>query len=315
MSWAEFMHTKSFGGGIYRPYADFMGDLSIQVDNLLGADPDFARFTKSLVSRDFVFVRGKRIAILCLSTEAYRHYPFRASPEWEDFFPIPEEQFLAEHLGIDLAASLVQRADLTEHLTGSLNFIAPLTIGFPAIFIANLESAEWETRQAAVSAAAQFVLAADRGQYEAYLEMQKPKDIFLSHKSPDKVLVREVAMTLRSIGLSPWLDEDRMKAGANLERALRQGFHESCAAVFFVTPRFVDDSYLASEIDYAIAEKRVKGDRFSIITLLIPGDDGSFGDVPNLLRTYVWKQVQPIEVVRTIVEALPIQCGAPAWRT
>jgi hypothetical protein len=314
MSWADFMDTKSFGDGIYRPYADFMGDLETQVDNLLGADPLFARFTKPLTGRDFVFVRGTRTAILCLSSDAHRHYPFRTCPEWKDFFRIPEEEFIAHHHGIDSTAAVVQRVDLASYLTGSLNFITPLSIGFPAIFIANRESAESQTRQVAVNVAAQLVVAADRVLYEAHLEMQKPKDIFLSHKSPDKTLVREVASTLRSVGLAPWLDEDRMKAGANLERALRQGFHDSCAAVFFVTPRFVDDGYLASEIDYALAEKRAKGDRFSIITLLIPGDDGTFGEVPNLLRTYVWKQIQPVEVVRTVVEALPIQCGTPTWR-
>ena len=294
MSWAEFMETKSFGEGIYRPYADFVGDLATQVDNLLGADPPFARFAKALVARDFVFVRGTRTAIFCLSNSTYRHYPYRACPEWKDFFRIPEEQFIAQHAGIDSKAALVQRADLDAYLVGSLNFVAPLSIGFPAIFIAARESAEWQTRQAAVNAAAQLVVAADRLQYEAHLEMLKPKNIFLSHKSPDKSLVREVAATLRSIGLTPWLDEDQMKAGAHLERALRQGFHDSCAAAFFVTPRFVDDGYLASEIDYALAEKRAKGDRFSIITLLLPGDDGTFGEVPDLLRTYVWKQIQPI---------------------
>lgn len=314
MSWVEFMDTKSFGEGIYRPYADFMGDLAVQVDNLLGGDPTFARFTKPLVSRDFVFVRGAQTAILCLSSSAYRHYPYRACPEWKDFFRLPEEQFIAEHPDIDSKAAPIQRADLASYLTGPLNFVTPLSIGFPAIFIANRESTEWQTRQAALRTAAQFVVAADRLQYDAHLEMQKPKDIFLSHKSPDKTLVREIAATLRSIGLTPWLDEDKMKAGAKLERALRQGFHDSCAAVFFVTPKFIDDGYLASEIDYALAEKRAKGDRFSIITLLLPGDDGTFGEVPDLLRTYVWKQIQPIEVVRTILEALPIQSGEATWR-
>lgn len=314
MSWTEFMDTKSFGEGIYRPYADFVGDLATQVDNLLGEEPPFARFAKALVTRDFIFVRGTRTAILCISGSAYRHYPYRACPEWKEFFRIPEEQFIAEHAGIDSAAALVQRADLNAYLVGTLNLVSPVSIGFPAIFIAARESAEWKIRQTAVSAAAQLIVAADRIKYEAHLEMLKPKHIFLSHKSPDKSLVREIAATLRSIGLTPWLDEDNMKAGANLERALRHGFHESCAAVFFVTPRFVDDGYLASEIDYALAEKRAKGDRFSIITLLLPGDDGTFGGVPDLLRTYVWKQIQPIEVVRTVVEALPIQCGEPTWR-
>ena len=54
-----------------------------------------------------------------------------------------------------------------------------------------------------------------------------------------------------------------------LDRALRQCFRESSAAVFFVTPNYVDEKYLATEIDYAIAEKQEKGERFAIITLAL----------------------------------------------
>ena len=314
MSWVDFMDTKSFGDGIYRPYADYMGDLAVQVDNLLGADPPFARFTKNLVSRDFIFVRGTRIALLCLSSGAHRHYPYRASPEWENFFQMPEEQFLSEHPGLDKNATIIHRTDLHTYLTEAMNFLTPICIGFPASFTLDRASEEWKIRNFSLNQAAKLLTDFDRIQYKAHIELQKPKNIFLSHKSPDKTLVREVASALKSVGLAPWLDEDRMKAGANLERAILQGFQDSCAAVFFVTPRFIDDGYLASEIDYALAEKRTKGDRFSIITLLIPGDDGSYGEPPALLRSYVWKHVQPIEIVRTIAEALPIQCGAPTWR-
>lgn len=314
MSWVEFMDTKSFGEGIYRPYADFVGELATHLDNLLGDDPQFARFAKAIATRDFIFVRGTRTAILCISGSAYRHYPYRACPEWKDFFRIPEEQFIAEHAGIDSTAAIVYRDDLKAYLVGSLNFDSPVSIGFPAIYIAARDSEEWKIRQAAINTSARLIYSTDRVHYDAHLQMLKPKHIFLSHKSPDKSLVREVAATLRAIGLTPWLDEDKMKAGANLERAIRQGFHDSCAAVFFVTPRFVDDGFLASEIDYALAEKRARGDKFSIITLLLPGDDAAFGEVPDLLRSYVWKQIQPIEVVRTVVDALPIQCGDPTWR-
>ena len=144
--------------------------------------------------------------------------------------------------------------------------------------------------------------------------MEKPKDIFLSHKSIDKGLVRETARTLSAIGFHPWLDEDKMKVGANLERAIRDGFTTSCAAVFFVTPHFVDDGYLATEIDYALAEKRSKGDRFAIITLLLRGTDGTFGTVPQMIRQYVWKEVEPTEVTRIIVDSLPIRMERVVWR-
>ena len=59
-----------------------------------------------------------------------------------------------------------------------------------------------------------------------------------------------------------------MDAGSELERAILQGFKDSCAAVFFVTPSFQDEAYLATEVNYAIQEKREKGDRFSIVTLV-----------------------------------------------
>jgi hypothetical protein len=314
MSWSEFLDTKHFGKGIFLPYAEHLGDLATQVDNLLGDDPPFARFTPNLLNRDFFFIRGTRIALLCLSSSAHRHYPLRESPEWQEFFQIPEEQFIAEHSGVETNATVIHLADLDNYLTNSANFITPICISFPAIYSVKRDSEEWKIRYASVNQAAQLLTDFDRTKYEEHIELQKPKNIFLSHKSPDKTLVREVALALKSVGLTPWLDEDRMKAGANLERAILQGFQDSCAAVFFVTPRFVDDGYLASEIDYALAQKRAKGDKFSIITLLIPGDDGAFGEVPALLRTYVWKYVQPIEIVRTIAEALPIQCGAPMWR-
>jgi hypothetical protein len=93
------------------------------------------------------------------------------------------------------------------------------------------------------------------------------RKIFLSHKSVDKPLVREYHRILQLLGFEPWLDEDTMFAGAELERALLQGFKDSCAAVFFVTPNFSDENFLATEVNYAIAEKRNKGDRFAIITL------------------------------------------------
>src|ERR1700726_142954 len=47
-----------------------------------------------------------------------------------------------------------------------------------------------------------------------------PMDIFLSHKGFDKPLVRRFRDTLRLLGFSPWLDEDRMVAGTNLERGI-----------------------------------------------------------------------------------------------
>jgi hypothetical protein len=141
-----------------------------------------------------------------------------------------------------------------------------------------------------------------------------PMKIFLSHKGFDKPLVRQFKTTLALLGFDPWLDEDAMPAGTNLERGILKGFTDSCAAVFFVTPEFRDESFLATEVDYAIREKRAKADRFAIITLVF-GDGTAKGTVPDLLHGYVWKEPKSdLEALKEIIRALPIHVGGVRWR-
>ncbi len=141
-----------------------------------------------------------------------------------------------------------------------------------------------------------------------------PMKIFLSHKGVDKPKVREFKETLELLGFDPWLDEDSMHAGVELERAIAQGFKDSCAAVFFVTPNYVDEQYLATEVNYAIVEKRKKGTRFSIITLVYEVD-GKKGQVPDLLAPYVWKEPRnDLEAIRELIRALPVKVGDVYWK-
>jgi len=141
------------------------------------------------------------------------------------------------------------------------------------------------------------------------------KKIFLSHKGIDKPIVRDFFETLKTIGFIPWLDEDAMFAGVTLDRALYKGMQESCAAVFFITPEYKDENYLATEIDYAIEEKRNKGDRFSIITLVFKGSDGKKGSVPGLLRRFAWKEpVNNLIALQEIIKALPVQPTSITWK-
>lgn len=133
--------------------------------------------------------------------------------------------------------------------------------------------------------------------------------IFLSHKGIDKDRVRNYKQTLELLGFEPWLDEDALSAGVELERGIKQGFNDSCAAIFFVTPNFVDEDYLGTEVNYAISEKRKKKDRFAIITLVYE-DNGKKGSVPELLEQYVWKEPKnDLEALREIIKALPVQAG------
>ena len=143
-----------------------------------------------------------------------------------------------------------------------------------------------------------------------------PRNIFLSHKSKDKKVVRNFKATLESLGLEPWLDEAAMSADTVLERALLQGFKDSCAVVFFITPNYVDSGFLATEVEYAIKEKRDQGDKFAIIILDLPSSKGKRGQVPDLLKQYVWKKPETqLEALRELLKALPLGLGTPDWKT
>jgi TIR domain len=143
--------------------------------------------------------------------------------------------------------------------------------------------------------------------------MPSPKEvrIFLSHKSVDKPMVYLYHHALKAVGFDPWLDESDMPAGSNLEREVLRGFEESCAAVFFITANFKDESYLAAEVDYAVMQKRKKGKKFAIITLRYANAE----QVPALLLPYIYKDVaNDLDGFRELVRALPIECGRICWK-
>ena len=145
--------------------------------------------------------------------------------------------------------------------------------------------------------------------------MTRPKRIFLSHKGADKPLVRKYKKILATLGFDPWLDEDAMPAGTELERGILEGFHDSCAVIFFISPAFKDVGFLATEVNYAIAEKRAKGDRFAIIPLVLDGKDGRMGAVPDLLSPYTYRHPETdLDALDVILRALPIEVGSVEWK-
>ena len=150
---------------------------------------------------------------------------------------------------------------------------------------------------------------------EINMSESSSKKIFLSHKGTDKSQVRDYKETLQALGYEPWLDEDAMPAGTPLERGLLKGMQDSCGVVFFITPSFKDEGYLSTEINYAVQEKRKKEGKFAIITLQFSDENGNTGDIPELLKGYVWKTPKTqVEALRKIIEALPIHSKLIDWR-
>ena len=151
--------------------------------------------------------------------------------------------------------------------------------------------------------------------YKEDYHLDHSTKIFLSHKGADKPLASRFFATLKQFGLDPWIDDAAMAAGTELHRGIKRGFKESCAAVFFITPNFRDETYLGHEVNYAIEEKTSKGGRFAVITLVFKNEKGERGIVPDLLRSYVWKEpADELAALNEIVKAIPIVVGPPSWR-
>lgn len=139
---------------------------------------------------------------------------------------------------------------------------------------------------------------------------EKELGIFLSHKWINKDLVRRYYRTLAALGFEPWLDEEDVATGDILHRALSVGMATSCAAVFFVTKDFKDETWIGREVDLAINRQVQRAAKFQIITLV-------FGDaeVPEPLQTYVYTRVDnDVDGLREMVRALPIELGPARWR-
>jgi TIR domain len=179
-------------------------------------------------------------------------------------------------------------------------------------WLVGVTTVEPEVRQSTGSHPSSYLL------FQIYRDeevVNRQRQIFLSHKGVNKRLVRQYFRVLKAIGFEPWLDEDAMPAGTKLERGIRQGFEDSCAAVFFITPQFKDEGFLATEVDYAIQQERKKGKRFKIIPIVFADKTGHTGVVPTLLEPYVWKHPKTrIEALVEILKALPIEPGDVRWR-
>ena len=85
--------------------------------------------------------------------------------------------------------------------------------------------------------------------------------------------------------------------------------------VFFITPSFKDEGFLETEKNDAIQEKRRKRNKFAIVTLQFVDANGNAGEIPELLKSYVWKTPKTsLEALREIVRALPVMRTRVGWR-
>ncbi|MEH1905880.1 MAG: toll/interleukin-1 receptor domain-containing protein [Nostoc sp.] len=103
--------------------------------------------------------------------------------------------------------------------------------------------------------------------------MEQPFDVFLAHNSLDKPEIIEIAKYLKANGLNPWLDDEQIFAGDNIQKVVFQGISQSKVGAFFISQNglgtFQENLELGRIIQFFLRKNKAQG--FRVIPILLPG--------------------------------------------
>jgi hypothetical protein len=288
----------SIADGCYLPYADLLGLVQARLHELVFNDPDVKGYIPSLLDVDiFVTWEGEKF-MLFISPEKRAHLPVRGM-ETKHLEKLRSEGIFT-----------LQQMPPGYHDISDTDFIKSLfkemkfAEGFAAIgtFPAEIYDDDSKAKKHAASVAVAELIMNWSKKRRHIVENSR---IFLSHKGANKPLIEKVDQALRLLGLKTWFDRDDLAAGDSLLRGVDNAFAECSAAVFFLSGQFADNGVIQREVDRAIHEQAMRATGFRVIPIVLAQHGGSDERVPNPLRTLVWKTVDDIDIVPTILKALP----------
>jgi hypothetical protein len=80
--------------------------------------------------------------------------------------------------------------------------------------------------------------------------------IFISYSSRDKDWAEAFAKSLRSKGLTVWLDQDQIRVGDSINDAIERGLRESSYVLSVLTPETINKPNLLFEMGAALGMRR-----------------------------------------------------------
>jgi CheY-like chemotaxis protein len=109
--------------------------------------------------------------------------------------------------------------------------------------------------------------------------------VFLCHSSEDKQAVRELCRRLRSDGIDPWLDEDRIMAGQDWDQEIAKAVRGAHMVVVCLSQKSVTkEGFVQKELKYAlsVADEKPEDTIFIVPVRL------DTCTVPSRLRKWQW---------------------------
>lgn len=287
----------SVAEGCYLPRANLFGHVWASLHEILYRHPELKPYLPDLLTVDLFSSWDGDKFMLFVSPEKRGHLPSRGIETGH----LPAQR----EAGNDLLRNLHGFTDISDLLSVKRSFEQ---IGFePGFAVAGtfpVNDYSQETKTAKKEAGI-HVAALMRAWAEKRRVQVEHSRIFLSHKGANKPFIERVDAALRLVGLRTWFDQDDLTAGDPLVRGVDSAFAECSAAVFFISGEYVDEGVIRKEIDRAVHEAATRGGGFRIIPLVLAQHGGTDAGVPEPLKTLVWKTVQDIDVVPTILRSLP----------
>jgi hypothetical protein len=287
----------SIAEGCFLPRADLLGLVQARLHELVFVHPELKNYVPNMMEVDLFCAWDGDKFMLLISPEKRGHLPARGMETKH----IPK----IGNKGSDLIGHVEDFVEISEYRTTKEMFQAMhFTEGFGAVGIFPLgtnEETSKARKEAAGLAISQLIIAWAQRRRQA---MENSR-IFLSHKGANKPLIDKVDQALRLLGLKTWFDRDDLAAGAPLVRGVDNAFTSCSAAVFFLSGQFADTGVIQREIDRAIHEQAMRPEGFKVIPIVLTQHGGSDDRVPTQLNTLVWKAVDDIDIVPTILKALP----------
>lgn len=287
----------SIADGCYLPRADLLGHVQARLHEFVFQNPELKQYIPNLLEVDvFISWDGDKF-LLFISTEKRAHLPVRGMET--KHLPLQRENgrdvFKEMHGFVDLSNSELVRTTFAD-----LGF----TEGFASAGIFPAESYSEEAKTEKAKAGAEIAKLIQSWAHRRKQAMESTR-IFLSHKGINKPLVEKIDQSLRLLNLKTWFDSDDLSAGDTLIRGIDAAFSKCSAAVFFISAEYIDAGVIKKEIDRALHEATMRSEAFKIIPLVLRQHGGSDSKVPEPFRTLVWKTVDDVEIVPTILKALP----------
>lgn len=287
----------SIAEGCFLPRADLLGCVQDKLYQVAFARPELKPYLPHLLEVDLFATWDEDKFILFVSSERRGQLPARGMET--KHLPKQREQ------GQDLLQNLrgfenISDTPMVQQSFNQLGFTRGLAVAgtFPA-------SAYTEEAKAAKSAAAEGVAELIQSWAEERRREMEDSRIFLSHKGVNKPLIERVDRALRLLNLKTWFDRDDLVAGDPLVRGVDSAFASCGAAVFFISGEYIDAGVIRKEVDRALHEAAMRTEAFRVIPLVLAQHGGTDERVPAPLQTLVWKTVNDVDIVPTILRGLP----------